>query len=232
VCSRFHLVVTRNRLERFLHLELGFELQPSSNIAPTEPILAMFADGGSRSARIMRWGMELPWTTGRAPLINIRSETAPERFKAAFAQRRCVIPATGFFEWQTRLVPGGKPIKQPYSFHRRDGELIAMAGLWEARRLPDGVVSHSCAILTCAPNEWVSRFHDRMPALLAPDDWDLWLGGEEPAARLQPLLRPFPADQMAAHPVTRALSNPRYKAPDALTRDLEQDVNPGEGGPP
>jgi len=223
MCSRFNLVVEQSRLERYLGFEFGFELVTSPNIAPTEPVLGVVTEGGVRAARIFRWGLEPSWAVapGRGPLINVRSETAPERFRSTFAKRRCLIPATGFFEWQTLPQASGKPIKQPYNFHLPDGGPFTMAGLWERRKLADGGFSESCSVITCEPNEVVSPFHDRMPAILDRDDWDLWLSGEEAPATLQPLLRPYPAADLIATQVSRALSNPRLKDPTTLQPETQ-----------
>ena len=140
-------------------------------------------------------------------MINARAETAASKpaFRAAFRRRRCLIPADGFYEWQ-RAERGGK---QPFYLRLRDGLPFAFAGLWEHWEGPQGEALDTCTILTTEPNELLRPIHDRMPVILDPRAWELWLdpGVHEPV-RLQPLLRPYPAEQMIALPVSPLVNNP------------------------
>jgi putative SOS response-associated peptidase YedK len=149
-----------------------------------------------------------------ARLINARSETAAEKpaFRAAFKRRRCLIPADGFYEW--RAMEGRK---QPYLIHMRDRAPFAIAGLWERWEAPDGSPLESCTLLTTEANARVARLHDRMPVILAPEDWALWLDPEvESAPLLQPLMRPFDADAMDAFPVSTQVNAVRNDAADLV----------------
>jgi putative SOS response-associated peptidase YedK len=178
------------------------EQEPRFNIAPTDPVLAVREMGeGGRDLGVLRWGL-VPgrWAEkGGRPLINARAETLESQpaFKESFHERRCLIPADGFYEWLS-----DERGKRPLWFSRADGELFAFAGIWAElpERSGDGVL-HSCAIVTCEPNELVRPIHDRMPVVLAPDLEDAWL---EPGAQpddLRKLLAPAPVELLVAREV-------------------------------
>jgi putative SOS response-associated peptidase YedK len=157
-----------------------------------------------------------PWAkdTKQAP-INARSEPAADKplFRAALRKRRCLIPASGFYEW---LALAGEKRKQAHCFRPRDERPWAFAGLWERWVGPDGPVE-SCAILTTEANELVRPVHDRMPVILPERHWAAWLDvGLQDAAALVPLLRPYPADAMRACPVGALVNNPRNDGPGCL----------------
>lgn len=141
-----------------------------------------------------------------ARLINARSETVAEKpaFREAFKRRRCLIPADGFYEWQRR---DGK--KQPFYFRLRDERPFGFAGLWEKWRSPAGEVIESCAILTTEANELLRPVHHRMPVILHPEDYSLWLDEDaRQRALLKELLRPYPAEEMTAYPVSAQVNSP------------------------
>ncbi len=144
----------------------------------------------------------------------MRSETAAEKpsFRDAFRKRRCLIPATGFYEWQAL---GGS--KQPFHSRLGDGRPFAFAGLWERWQGPEGSVE-SCAVLTTEANGVVRSVHDRMPVILPPDDYGAWLdpATPAPAALLLPLLRSYPGDDLFAFPVGRWVNDPRHEGPACL----------------
>src|SRR5262249_47900861 len=146
--------------------------------------------------------------------INARAETAATKpsFRAAFRQRRCLLPASGFYEW---VRQAGK--RQPIHFRLRDGRPFALAGLWQLWRGPDGEVVETCAILTTQANGLILPVHDRMPVILGPDAFGPWLDPSvrDPAA-LAEWLRPFPAEAMTACPVGPWVNNPRNEGPDCL----------------
>jgi putative SOS response-associated peptidase YedK len=145
--------------------------------------------------------------------INARSETAADKpmFRHALKKRRCLVPASGFYEW---LATGGR--KQPYCFRSWDEKPFAFAGLWERWEGPDGPVE-SCAILTTGANELVRPVHDRMPVILPRLHWQAWLDRDlQEAAAVVPLLRPYPSDAMRAYPVSLLVNNPRNDRPECL----------------
>jgi putative SOS response-associated peptidase YedK len=166
----------------------------------------------------MRWGLVPHWakdTSGSASMINARSETAATRsaFRDAMRLRRCLIPADGFYEWQQK----GK-IKQPFCFEVGDGELFAFAGLWDGWKSPDGHWIKSCSILTTTPNAVTSAVHDRMPVILAKDNYDLWLDpGMNNVEVFGDLLKPFDAALMRSYPVGSRINQVQNDDADCTT---------------
>lgn len=182
------------------------------NVAPQSDVPVVYETReGERVAELMRWGLVPHWArdaTLGARLNNARAEGVFDKpaFRQAVRRRRCLLPATGFYEWQ----PGAtaRAPKQPWYFSSADGTLLAMAGLFEAWR-PDAATPWmlSCCVVTVAANERMAPVHDRMPALLAPDRWATWLDrGRVDAATLAPLLAPCPPQWLRAWPVSRAVS--------------------------
>ena len=161
----------------------------------------------------LRWGLVPSWARdARQAPINARAETAAGKptFRAALRKRRCLVPASGFYEW---LALAGEKRKQPYCFRPRGDQPWAFAGLWERRPGPDGPVE-SCAILTTTANELVRPVHDRMPVILPRQHWAAWLNPAlQEAGELVPLLRPYPSDVMRAYPVGALVSNPMNDGP-------------------
>jgi putative SOS response-associated peptidase YedK len=153
------------------------------------------------------------WAHGPSrPVINARAETAADKptFRKALRQRRCLIPATGFYEW----VRSGRS-KQPFLFRLQDGGLAAFAGLWEAGRDPDGKEDEACAILTTEANELVRTAHDRMPVILDPRHYAAWLDpGLTDTTLFADWLRPFSSDAMEAFPVSDLVKSARHEGPD------------------
>lgn len=186
------------------------------NLAPTQDILAVRfnPETGARSLDPLRWGLIPHWAKDQSigvKLINARAEGIADRpsFRDAFRRRRCIIPADAFYEWKA----GTKP-KQPYAIRRSDGQMLALAGLWENWKAPDGQWVRTCTIITTEANELVAQLHGRMPVILPPEDYGLWLG-EEPVTveELKALLRPFPAGQMDAYPVGFEVSKVASEGP-------------------
>ncbi len=211
MCGRFTLSTPAQTLQQIFDLTETPDLPPRYNIAPSEAIATVRRPepDGERQLDLLRWGLVPPWAKDLnvgARLINARAETAASKpaFRAAFRRRRCLVPADGFYEWQ-RVVRQ----KQPFYIRMRDGLPFAFAGLWEYWEGPQGDALETCTILTTEPSELVRPVHDRMPVILDPSDWDLWLDpGVQDPARLQPLLRPYPPEQMIAFPVGQAVNNP------------------------
>ena len=192
---------------------------PTYNGAPTDnlPIVRLDRDG-RRSLDLFRWGLIPYWAKDKslgARCINAMRETVISKpaFRDAFRQRRCLVPADFFYEWKT--TPAGK---QPYAVGIADGTPMAFAGLWERWREPvAGDVLHSFTIITGPPNELVSPIHNRMPIILPPEAWRLWLGEERTdIEELVDLLRPYPADLMRAYPVGKRVGSVRNNDPALL----------------
>lgn len=216
MCGRFTLAVADPELAAWYRLAGPVGLPPRYNIAPTQPVVAVCLDpAGGRVLRTFRWGLVPSWSReglAGAPLINARAETAPVRpaFRQAFARGRCLVPATGFFEWDRSRRPPRASL-----FHPAGGGLWSFAGLWDRWRAPDGRVVDSLAILTVPANARVAPLHDRMPAILDRDVHDAWL---DPAAtgRAHALLRPFPDDRVASFPVGPAVNRVDRDDPECI----------------
>ena len=194
--------------------------RPRYNIAPTDPVLAIRRDErGGRELGRLRWGL-LPgrWAERRSgrPLINARAETLERQpaFAESFRERRCLIPADGFYEWRD-----GESGKTPLWISRADSELFAFAGVWAALPARDGVGDlHSCAIVTCEPNELIRPLHNRMPVVLAPDAEARWLEPDAGLAELASLLVPAPEDLLVLREVGDAVNDVREDGPHLLER--------------
>ncbi|MFQ5400516.1 MAG: SOS response-associated peptidase [Anaerolineae bacterium] len=219
MCGRFVLFTPGETLFQLFGVEAsampGQILNPRYNIAPTQPVAAvrLAPDSGRREFTFFRWGLIPSWAKDLkigARLINARAETVSEKpsFRAAFKRRRCLIPADGFFEWQ-RLSSR----KQPVYVYARDGRPFAFAGLWETWHSADGDRIHSCTILTTEPNELVAPIHNRMPVIIEPPDYALWLDPGPNPELARHLLRPYPAEKMVAYPVSTRVNSPRNDDP-------------------
>ena len=216
MCGRFSLFSPAPVLAEAFGLAGFPELAPRYNIAPTQPVAAVRSGEAGRQLVRLRWGLVPLWLRDlRQAPINARAETAADKplFRAALRKRRCLVPASGFYEW---LALARERRKQPYCFRPGDERPWAFAGLWERWQGPDGPVE-SCAILTTEANELVRPVHDRMPVILPRQHWAAWLDPAlQEAGELVPLLRPYPADAMRAYPVGALVSNPRNDGPECL----------------
>jgi putative SOS response-associated peptidase YedK len=172
---------------------------------------------GERVIEPFRWGL-VPWYAddrkGAARLINARAETVERSpaFRTSFAKRRLIVPAAAFYEWHRA---DGR--REPFAVRRRDGEPLALAGVWAIWRDADtGERLYTCSILTTAPNDLVSPIHNRMPVILDPADWDLWLSEDARLAELRALLFPFPSQPLDAYPVSAAVNSVRNDGAELL----------------
>jgi putative SOS response-associated peptidase YedK len=186
------------------------------NVAPTQEVAAVLAEDDERHLEMLRWGLIPSWADDPAignKMINARSETAAEKpsFRGAFKKRRCLIVADGFYEWQ-KMGNG----KQPYYIRMKDGSPFAFAGLWEVWD-KYGEEIRSCTILTTAANELVGEIHQRMPVILPPENYDVWLDADmREAEPLRDLLRPYRDDVMEAYPVSRKMNKPSNDEPGCI----------------
>jgi len=212
MCGRFAQRSDPKRLAKEFKVAEVPQVEARYNVAPTQEILAVRELGDGREMTFFKWGLIPSWakdTSMGARLINARSETVEEKpsFREAFKQRRCLIPADGFYEWQRT---GGK--KQPFFFRMRDECPFGFAGLWERWEGAGGQAINSCTILTTEANEVLRPVHDRMPVILHPDDYPLWLdGNERERVLLGELLRPYPAEEMIGYPVSTLVNSPGNK---------------------
>jgi putative SOS response-associated peptidase YedK len=221
MCGRFTLFADGAELARLFTCGQDFPLQPRFNVAPGQlvPVVRQ-GDGGAGSARQLvqlRWGLVPSWASDASiayKCINARAETVADKpaFRAAFRQRRCLIPASGFFEWLKR----GKE-KQPFLFRLKEGPLFAFAGLWERWTHPAGDGRETCTILTTEANELVRPYHERMPVILPAAYHDDWLDTKAPGpAWLQTVLRPYSADAMQAVAVSNWVNDARHEGPECV----------------
>ncbi len=218
MCGRFALAATGEEVAEHYQLSEVPFIVPRYNIAPTQPVAAVrFNRAGERELTFFQWGLIPSWAKDPSigsRLINARCETAAEKpsFRSAFKRRRCLLPATGFFEW--RKTDGHK---QPLYIREADEGIMSLAGLWEIWQSPDGGELETCTILTTEPNALMAPIHDRMPVILDPADYDMWLDGDTPVDRLQHLMRPFDAEQLLAYPVSTAVNKPQNDTADIIT---------------
>lgn len=217
MCGRFVLTATPDAVQQAFNLEtMPAGMAPRYNIAPTQPV-AVITNEHSDALTFQRWGLVPSWAkdmsmSGR--LINARSETASEKpaFRAAFRRRRCIIPSDGFYEWQQRAGE-----KVPLHIHLKGRHLFGMAGLWEVWHSPEGDALTTCTILTTSANDFMKPIHERMPVILSPEDYALWLSpGEEPAGALQALMRPYKGDDLTAYAVSKMVNRPGNDSPRLL----------------
>ncbi len=216
MCGRFTLVAPGPVLAEEFGAPPPEELSPRYNIAPSQPVLAvrLSVRTGSREFALLRWGLIPSWAQDPAighRMINARAETVAEKpsFRGPFRHRRCLVPASGFYEWK---VEGEG--KRPFYIRRRDGRPLAIAGLWDSWKSPEGPPVESVTLITTGANDTLAPIHDRMPVILPPEAFGVWLdGGSFDSERLLSLLRPFPAGKMEAHPVSPAVNDPRHDSP-------------------
>lgn len=219
MCGRFAQRSDPKRLAKQFGLEEVPNLEPRYNIAPTQDIPAVRETEDGREMSLYKWGLVPSWakdTTMGARLINARSETVREKpaFRQAFKQRRCIIPADGFYEWQRT-----EGRKQPFFFQMRDELPFGFAGLWEQWKGEEGEAINSCTILTTEANEVLRPVHDRMPVILHPDDYSLWLDHDvRKLEMVEELLRPYSSKEMFGYPVNPAINSPRNQGAGLLER--------------
>jgi putative SOS response-associated peptidase YedK len=209
MCGRYDNLIAREAYRAVFGVERlpRSNFPPRYNVAPTDsiPIVRVDPRDGERELTMARWGL-VPWWSReipKIPHINARMESLHKSrmFRDAFAKRRALIPATGFYEWQRRADG-----KQPYRFTTADLQPFAFAGLWEFARIGgDDILS--ATIIVGEPNPLASAIHDRMPVILEPGDYNRWLDPDVPTDELRALLKPDPAERMKASAVNRAVNN-------------------------
>ena len=224
MCGRFTLTqLDPDLVSETFSLPNVPDLPPRYNIAPTQPVatVAHPHDSDSNQFMVMRWGLIPSWAKDPSignKLINARGETVHEKpsFRSALRYRRCLILADGFYEWQKQ--DGGT--KVPLYITLTDHRLFALAGLYEHWTEPEsGEAVTSCTIITTTPNELMASIHNRMPVILPRDSYAAWLDPAETNAKaVLPLLKPYPAADMVAYPVSRRVNSPANDAPDLIER--------------
>ena len=220
MCGRYTLTAPSESLAEMLPgLEITDEISSRYNIAPTQEV-AVVPNNGEKRMEYFRWGLIPSWAKDPKignRMINARSETLAEKpsFRTAYKRRRCLVLADGYYEWRREGDRGGKT---PYYIRMESEKPFAFAGLWESwRQAGEDTSLQSCTIITCPPNEKLERIHDRMPVILEAEEYDLWLSPKEQAsAELNHLLKPYPAEEMTAYPVSRLVNQPKNDSPECI----------------
>jgi len=211
MCGRFTLTVDPAELQdSFGGVIFPTKFAPRFNIAPSQPLLAISNDGAN-TADFFIWGLIPMWAKDPSigsRLINARGETVAEKpsFRGSFKYKRCLILADGFYEWKPNP---GKKTKTPYFIHMKDRKPFAFAGLWDSWESPDGSSIKTCTIITTEPNELMAPIHNRMPVILHTRNYTKWLDASpQTPENLLPLIKPYPADEMSAYPVSTLVNKP------------------------
>ena len=221
MCGRFTLNTTGREIARQFGLDYEIDIAPRYNIAPTqESTVVRVPDmGADREAPMLRWGLIPFWADDKKignRMINARSETVADKpaYRVAFSRRRCIVPASGFYEWK-KTGDG----KQPYYIHAADDGLLGFAGLWESWSDDEtGESVESFTILTGEPNDKCADVHDRMPVILEPDDYGFWLdpGMKDKEALKDLVLQTYPSDALDLHPVSTHVNSPQNDDPTCI----------------
>lgn len=221
MCGRFTNNAKPEQIKK--EFKVGSEnanlFQPRFNIAPSQMINVVFAPESERILSQLKWGLVPSWAKDSDignRMINARAETITEKpsFREAFKSRRCIIPASGFYEWQKKATG----TKQPFYFYLKEKDVFGFAGLWESWvDKTTGDELETCTIITTEANEALQPVHDRMPVILKPENYDQWLDTKEKNTnKLQELLKPYPADKIGSHTVGRNVNIPDSDSADLI----------------
>jgi len=219
MCGRYMLTSPLDAVSKLFDVIAGFNLQPRYNIAPLQPVMVVRETGSGRELTPMEWGFIPSWAKERRtdrPLINARGETLAEKpsFKSSYKRRRCLLPANGFYEWSAG--PDGKLANL---IQCADRPLMAFAGIWDMWHGVDGGDElETVAIVTGPANAAIAPLHDRMPVIVEPAQFDLWLTGE--GTNPLPQLHAPEADRFSIAPVSRRLNNVRNEGAELLVPDV------------
>lgn len=249
MCGRYATARARQELLDEFEIQLdaaGDAIRADYNVAPTKQVPAVLTrppkDAAEekkdtpveplRQLRALRWGLIPAWAKDMKignRLINARAETVHEKpsFRRAFAKRRCLLPADGFFEWYAiEQAEGRKPQKQPFYIRPRDGSVMAMAGLYELWKSPEDEWVWTCTVITTEATDEVGRIHDRMPMVVAPESWAAWLDPElTDVEQVRGLLVPAMDGSMEAYPVSKAVNNVKNNGPQLIQPSTDGDVS-------
>jgi putative SOS response-associated peptidase YedK len=219
MCGRFTQRQPTAKLGKEFGVEEVPEVEARYNIAPTQEVLGVYESPDGREMTFYKWGLIPSWakdTSMGTRLINARSETVTEKpaFRQAFKQRRCIIPTDGFYEWQRTEAR-----KQPFFFRMHDERPFGFAGLWEHWEGEGDQIINSCTILTTEANEVLRPVHDRMPVILHPEDYELWLDTDVRKLDLvKEVMKPYPAREMVGYPVSISINSPRSQGAELIKR--------------
>jgi putative SOS response-associated peptidase YedK len=227
MCGRYTIIASPKQLQDLFGYKERPNFPPRYNVAPTQPVPVVRVVNGKRHFALVRWGLLPSWVKDPkkfALLINARGETVSDKpaYKAGMKRRRCLIPADGFYEWKA-----GGTRKQPYFIRAKSGEPFAFAGLWETWTGPNGEELETAVIVTTQANETLAPIHDRMPVIVPPDQFDLWLDhSSEDTTAASALIRPAPENLLEAYAVSAdvnrvANDNPKLIEPGVVKAELK-----------
>ncbi|WP_057767472.1 SOS response-associated peptidase [Cytobacillus praedii] len=221
MCGRFTLTATFTEIIQRFEIAAAIEEElynPNYNVAPSQSVLSVINDGSKNRLGFLRWGLIPPWAKDMKignKMINARAETIAEKpsFRSAFKKKRCLIIADSFYEWKRH----DDQTKTPMRIKLRSGDLFAMAGLWDRWISPHGESIYSCSVITTTPNDLVKGIHDRMPAILKPNDEKIWLDSSiSDIKQLNSLLNPFNQDLMETYEVSSLVNSPKNNSIDLI----------------
>jgi putative SOS response-associated peptidase YedK len=217
MCGRFTLNITPEVLAKIFGLQEVPQIEPRYNIAPSQNIATVRHIEDYNKLNFLKWGLIPSWSTDSTHTsINARSKTVHDKntFAHAIKYNRCIIPASGFYEWLPQ-----ENRKKPYYIRLLNSSVMGLAGLWERWKAEDGSELETCCILTTAANEIVKPIHDRMPVIIQPDNYNLWLNRNmHNPLELLHLYQPYPSDLMYAHPVPDLVNIPRFDSASCIVQ--------------
>lgn len=217
MCGRFSLKSNASVIKEYFELNGIFEVRPRYNIAPTQDVVAVRQQDDQRVMTMLRWGLVPSWMKAEnisSKLINARAETAHEKpsFRHAFKHKRCLIPVTGFYEWQKL-----ENSKVPYNIHLPNNQLFAFAGIWERWQHEDEIIE-SCSVLTRGANTQMQAIHSRMPVIIAPENFATWLDVDNlEVEALHHLAMHSKTPKYQMDKVSTKVNNPRFDQPECIT---------------
>jgi putative SOS response-associated peptidase YedK len=226
MCGRATQISDRERLQRHFDLKkINAVPKPTYNLAPMQPILAIVNEDGSRVLEPYKWGLVPFWADDPKigqRMINARAEGIAEKpaFREAFKKQRCIVPVDGFYEWKK---DGDEKI--PFYFRMKDEEPFGLAGLWESND-KFGEPIQTCAIITTEANALMASLHDRMPAILSPEEAERWLDPDASPKALLRSLHPFQGPGLTAYRVSKQVNNVRHNAPDCIEEEAGEGRSP------
>ena len=211
MCGRFVLEITPELLAEVFGVVDPPQLSRRYNIAPSQQIAVVRRLEGENRVAMLRWGLVPSWSKlFDAGQVNARSETASEKpyFRSALRHRRCIVPASGYYEWRKA---GRK--KYPYFIHVNETSM-GIAGIWESWESPKGEIVETCCLLTTSANALTGTIHERMPVILPPSAYSLWLDDKvNSSSDLKHLFQPYPSDEMSMYPVAELVNSPHFDSP-------------------
>lgn len=220
MCGRFVTVIPYEELKQIFDLvESQTRPEERYNVAPTQQVAVVRSTGEHNVLTSMRWGLIPSWSKDASiasHTINARCETVAEKpsFRHAIKYNRCIIPISGFYEW---THSGGK--KTPHYIYLSGNSPMSLAGIWAHWKSPEGKELETFSILTTSANSLIQPLHDRMPVILQPYDYDLWLSKNvHNPHELTHLYQPYPADKMMLHEVSSLVNNPRFGSPTCIVQ--------------